>query len=103
MKKLLLSSAVMFFLCTVSFAQQQKQLGSPKQHQGTTITAAQQAELEQKKVREYEAQQKNMTPEKQLEMEAKKMQAQKLEKEKKINSAKFSKNTKMEMAPAKFD
>lgn len=84
MKKLLLSSAVMFFLCSISFAQQQKQISAPKQKISALLTPAQKTELEQKKIREYEALQKGITPEKQLEMDAKKMQAQINEKEKKL-------------------
>ena len=84
MKKLLLSSAVMLFLCSNSFAQQQKQVSSLKLKQNVLLNTAQQVELDKKKVVEYEASQKNMTPERKIQQEAQKMQAQIKEKEKNL-------------------
>ena len=74
----------MLFLSSVSFAQQQKQVTSPKQKKNVILNLTQQAEMEQKKLRDYEAEQKNMTPERKIQQEAQKIQAQIKEKEKNL-------------------
>ena len=81
MKKLLLSSAVIFFLCSVSFAQAKKAAVGPK----ASIVVAQKAqtELEKKKMAEAKVLE-SLTPQQLANMEAEKMKAQKIEKERKL-------------------
>ena len=58
MKKLLLSSAVMFFLCSVGFAQANKAVLPSKAANRTAVEKAQK-ELDEKKVKDYQAAQAN--------------------------------------------
>lgn len=81
MKKLLLSSAVMFFLCSVSFAQAKKTTASPKE----SIAASQknQTELEKKKLLDYQASQVVVTPQQEAKIQAEKLRKEKLQQQSK--------------------
>ena len=83
MQKLLLSSVVMFFLCTASFAQQKQQVTVQK-NKKIMLNQNDQADLEKKKISENEATETSLTSEQKSAMDAQKMQMQKLEKERKL-------------------
>ncbi|MFN0081983.1 MAG: hypothetical protein ACKVOM_05645 [Ferruginibacter sp.] len=77
MKKLLLSSAVVFFLCSVSFAQAKKATATPKE----SIAAYQknQTELEKRKLLEYhQTSQVAVTPQQEARLQAEKLKQQKM-------------------------
>lgn len=75
MKKLLLSSAVMLFLCSVSFAQAKKTTVFPKEPIVTDQKA--QAELEKKKLLDYQASLVPMTPQQEAKFQAEKLRNEK--------------------------
>ena len=75
MKKLLLSSTVMFFLCSVSFAQTKKTIGAPKA--SIVVSQKDQAELEKKKLLDYQASLVPMTPQQEAVFQAEKLRKEK--------------------------
>ena len=76
MKKLLLSSLVMFFLCTVSFAQGKQSISK----KGIIVLDQKaQAELDKKKIQDYMAATAVMTPAQEATFQAEKLRKEKLQ------------------------
>ena len=76
MKKFLLSSVVMFFLCSVSYAQAKQSISKKG---NIVLDQKAQAELEKKKIQDYMAATAVMTPAQEATFQAEKLRKEKLQ------------------------